>query len=113
MFEDEDALELDPDPITGGWELSFDGSDFDPDWQAADLDALDGEAGLARINIAAPVRIIAVAIDPAANPALFELRMDCASQRVTQIATGLILPPSLDPTLVTVGPARDDRAQHG
>jgi len=75
-FDDEDVLEV--DPATGSLELVLDGSEGDPQWGAADLDALDavigesapGEAGGLGISIGGGgTRLTWSSLDPSAGAA--------------------------------------------
>ena len=94
-YEDEDVLEY--DPAADRWMLSVDGSDFAPAWRTRDLDALFASDGPANVGAARPARLYTVPVDQTANPATFELRLDCGDRTLSQVTGRMSLPPGTDP----------------
>jgi hypothetical protein len=100
-FQAADALEF--DPATSSWQPGVIGSDFDPDWSSVDLDALHAVVGTANVNVPAAATVRVVPIDPDAPPRSYELRLDCGAHRITRLNAGILLPPNVAASAVSIG----------
>ncbi len=101
VFEDEDVLEY--FPSSGDIELSVDASDYDLDWETGGTNALHATVGRAYVNAAETARIIMRDVSPGTNPALYELRLQCGTHRVTQLSTGVYIHPDVMNAEVEIG----------